>query len=111
MDVSLPNELRYAITHSHGRKVGFGEIASQAFATDSSLLPCHGNPIGGSIELLLLDGRKETAPRRGIKEEGFPSFGTEKGLREVYGTSESGVNDERSDEKGRRCRIVVVVTL
>ena len=29
---------------------------------------------------------------------------------EVYGTSESGVNDERSDKKGRRCRIVVVVT-
>ena len=29
---------------------------------------------------------------------------------EVYGTSESGVNDERSDEKGRRYRIVVVVT-
>ena len=31
-------------------------------------------------------------------------------LPEVYGTSESGVNDERSDKKGRRCRIVVVVT-
>ena len=30
---------------------------------------------------------------------------------EVYGTSESGVNDERNDEKGRRYRIVVVVTL
>ena len=29
---------------------------------------------------------------------------------DVYGTSESGVNDERSDKKGRRCRIVVVVT-
>ena len=29
---------------------------------------------------------------------------------EVYGTSESGVNDERSDKKGRRCRILVVVT-
>ena len=29
---------------------------------------------------------------------------------EVCGTSESGVNDERSDKKGRRCRIVVVVT-
>ena len=30
---------------------------------------------------------------------------------EVYGTSESGVNDERNDEKGRRYRMVVVVTL
>ena len=29
---------------------------------------------------------------------------------EVYGTSEIGVNDERSDKKGRRCRIAVVVT-
>ena len=27
-----------------------------------------------------------------------------------YGTSKRGVNDERSDETGRRCRIVVVVT-
>ena len=30
---------------------------------------------------------------------------------EVYGTSESGVNDERSDKKGRRCRIIVVVPM
>ena len=34
-------------SHTHGRKARFGEIATQAFATDLSLLSGHGNLVGG----------------------------------------------------------------